>query len=350
MRPSKDERECWYFGIDTRMESISLLIARSSTFPFQPFTDETKDAPENSPRRERKPKGMFTVGGHKITTIYDSMLRLKVQEILSGLKWQTIDVVRLGYDDDEPNNPPVILVTVDINDVDEVRSQEAVEKIHDLMVQFDLPDVHAEVKTGRLFEQARYNQDVHYPLELLRVPKMGASIGNTTSNAAGSLCLYLKIDGSNYGLTCQHVATSSLAPFTSQDDPVIIHQPARKDLRAYEIDQDDGIEEETLALQKYEAEAKMAKEVSRTISLGRDQEVDESQTKLNRCIANKSKMEDVRLPFGVLTHAPGMSTHYLTNHKRDWALVKLDDERFRTLPPNVVSYFSQLYVKITNVI
>ncbi|OBT81969.1 hypothetical protein VE02_09313 [Pseudogymnoascus sp. 03VT05] len=336
MRPSKDESESWYFGIDTRMERVSLLIARSSTYAFQPFTDETKDEPENSPRKERKQKCMFTVGGHKITTIYDSILRLKVQEILSGLKWQSIDVVRLGYYDDEPNNPPVILVTVAINDVDEVRAQEAVEKIHDLMVRFELPDVHAEIKTGRLFDQVEYHQNRLYPLEPLRVPKMGASIGNANLDSAGSLCLYLKIDGINYGLTCQHVATSSKAPFTSPNDPVIILQPARKDLRKYEISQDDGIKEETPTCQEYQAEKEMAEEMNIPLSTGRTKAGQQSENKLKRCIANKLKMEDVRLPFGVLTHAPGISTHHLTNHIRDWALVKLDDERFQTLPPNIL--------------
>lgn len=283
MRPSQDERKAWYIGIDSRMESASLLIARSSTFPFQPFTDETQDAPEGSPRKERKRKGIYTVGTHKIGAIYDSHLRHRVREILSNLsfKWQTIDVVRVGYNHDDP---PVILITVDINNVNEVIAEEAVKKIHDLMIDFHLPDVHAEVKTGRLFEQAKYDQDEVYPLDLLRVPKMGASIGRANSESAGSLCLYLKIDGSNYALTCQHVATTSLAAFTPGEDPdIVILQPARKDLRKYEFDRDEGIEDSTLAVEKFKAEKLNFKEGEMPpISVGREKEAKDSQDKLDR--------------------------------------------------------------------
>ncbi|OBT49132.1 hypothetical protein VE00_00042 [Pseudogymnoascus sp. WSF 3629] len=335
MRPSKDESESWYYGIDARMDVRSLLIARSSTYPFQPFIEETRDDPDGSPRKRLKRKAIFTIGNHKITTIYDSDLRLRVREILSSITWKTIDVVRLGYKD-EPSCP-VILITVDINDVNEDSAQDAVYKIHELMIKFGLPDIHAEIKTGRLFEQTGYNQNVHYPLELLRVPKIGASIGNANSDSAGSICLFLKIDGSDYALTCQHVVTASSEPLTPRNDPDIILQPAKQDLRRYETDRDYCIEEEKWALEEFDAKklrsndegvSPMLKEMGEEAKL--------SLNKLNRCIADKLKMQHVRLPFGILAHAPGISTHPLTNHKRDWALVKLDDERFQTLPPNIL--------------
>jgi hypothetical protein len=338
MRPSKDESESWYYGIDARMDVRSLLIARSSTYPFQPFIEETRDDPDGSPRKRLKRKAIFTIGNHKITTIYDSDLRLRVREILSSITWKTIDVVRLGYKD-EPSCP-VILITVDINDVNEDSAQDAVCKIHELMIKFGLPDIHAEIKTGRLFEQTGYNQNVHYPLELLRVPKIGASIGNANSDSAGSICLFLKIDGSNYALTCQHVVTASSEPLTPRNDPDIILQPAKKDLRRYETDRDYCIEEEKWALEEFDAKKLRSNDEGVSPMLEEmGEEAKLSLNKLNRCIADKLKMQHVRLPFGILAHAPGISTHPLTNHKRDWALVKLDDERFQTLPPNIVSHF-----------
>ncbi|OBT63309.1 hypothetical protein VE03_07222 [Pseudogymnoascus sp. 23342-1-I1] len=248
MRHLKDKTEAWYYGIDARSECLSLLIARSSTYPFEPFTEETRDEVWIQ-RKERKRRATYTIGNHKIGKIYDSELRPRVREMLSDIKWKTIDVVRLAHGD-EPNYP-VILITVNINDVNEEMAQDAVDKIHELMVEFHLPDVHAEIKSGQLFEQVRYRQNDHYPLELSREPKMGASIGNANLDSAGSICLFLKIDGSNYALTCQHAVTTSLAAFNSRDDPGIILQPAKKNLQYYEIDRDYCIKEEEWALREF---------------------------------------------------------------------------------------------------
>lgn len=340
MRPSKDESETWYYGIDARMDVVSMLIARSSTYPFQPFTEETRDAPDHSPRKSRKRKAMFTIGNHKIATIYDSELRLRVREILSSIKWKTIDVVRLGYKD-EPSCP-VILITVDINDVDEVISHDAVNKIHALMVEFHLPDVHAEIKTGRLFEQARYDQDNYYPLELLRVPKLGAGINSAGSSRVGSLCLFLKIDGSNFALTCQHVVTSS-ETFTPTETQNVILQPAKQDLEYNESLLDWCLEGARSICKGFDADKLKSKGGdSAPISKNGELKASMVQDKLKEVVARKSKMDsgmaEVRLPLGTLEHAPGISKHHTTNSRRDWALIKLSDDRFQTLPPNVVSY------------
>ncbi|KFY84605.1 hypothetical protein V500_09169 [Pseudogymnoascus sp. VKM F-4518 (FW-2643)] len=338
MRPSKDESETWYYGIDARMDVVSMLVARSSTYPFQPFTEETRDAPDHSPRKSRKRKAMFTIGNHKIATIYDSELRLRVREILSRIKWKTIDVVRLGYKD-EPSCP-VILITVDINDVDEDISHDAVNKIHALMVEFHLPDVHAEIKTGRLFEQARYDQDEHYPLELIRVPRLGSGINSAGLSRVGSLCLFLKVDGSNFAMTCQHVVTSS-ETFTPTETQNIILQPAKQDLEYNESLLDWTLESVRSICKEFDAK-KLKYKGEDSASISKDEELKASmvQDELKELVARKSKMDsgmaEVRLPFGTLEHAPGISKHHATNSRRDWALIKLSDDRFQTLPPNVL--------------
>jgi hypothetical protein len=172
------------------------------------------------------------------------------------------------------------------------------------------------------------------------VPKIGASIGNANSDSAGSICVFLKIGGSNYALTCQHVVTTSSEASTPRNNPDIILQHAKKDLRDYETDRYYGIKEEKWVLEEFDAEKlKSNKEGAWPVLEGMGVEAKLSLNKLNRCIADRLKMQNVRLPFGILAHAPGISTHPLMNHKRDWALVKLNDERFQTLPPNVVSYF-----------
>ncbi|KFX93486.1 hypothetical protein O988_06801 [Pseudogymnoascus sp. VKM F-3808] len=337
MRPSEDERDSWYFGIDARMYAVSMLVARSSTYPFQKsYTKETQDFYEGDPLKERKRKTMSTIGSRKIIMIYDDELRPRVREILSGIKWKTIDVVRLGYRD-EPSYP-VILITVDINDVDENTAQDAVNKIHELMVKLHLPVVHAEIKTGRLFEQARhnednpysqsrlrdgaiYNQNEHYPLELARVPKLGAGISGADSSLAGSLCLFLKIDGSNYAMACQHV-------------------PPEKDLEYDKDLLDWSLETTRLCYKKLETKKQKA-DRGDSAPISKDEEAQAStvQDELKQLeaekIAMESSMTEVQLPFGTVGYAPSISKHPVTDSRRDWDVIKLNDDRFQTLPPNL---------------
>ncbi|KFY45579.1 hypothetical protein V495_02910 [Pseudogymnoascus sp. VKM F-4514 (FW-929)] len=345
MGPSEEERDSWYFGIDARMYAVSMLVARSPTYPFQKsYTENTRGLDNRDPLNELKRKAMSTIGNHKIVTIYDDESRPRVREILSNIEWKTIDVVRLSYVD-EPSYP-VILITVDIDDVYENTAQDAVNKIHELMVEFHLPDVHAEIKTGRLFEQAksglhldgaRYGEYEHYPLELARVPKLGVSVSSADSSLAGSLCLFLKINDSKYAMTCQHVVISSEA-FTPTDAGNIILQPAKKDLEHYKARFNWRIEANRLCCE--ELEAKKQKAGGRDSALiSKDEEANASivqggliQLEVEK-YAMESAMTEVKLPFGTVEYAPGISKHPLTNSRRDWAVIKLNDIRFQTLPP-----------------
>ncbi|KFY09682.1 hypothetical protein V492_05388 [Pseudogymnoascus sp. VKM F-4246] len=293
-----------------------------------------------SPLRRSKRKCMHTIGNHKIATIYDDKLRPRGREILSDVKWKTIDVVRLGYEE-EPSSP-IILITVNINDVNEDISQGAVDKIHELMVEFGLPDVHAEIKTGRLFEQAgnkqeNYDQNIHYPLELCRVPKLGVGISSDGSNRVGSLCLFLKINGSNYAMTCQHVATSS-GMCTQTDAKNAIFQPAKQDLeqRKYLLNKWMRINQSYCDA----IEAKKSKSTeagSTSISKGQIR-VSELQDEIKELVPRKSAIKSMisEAHFGTLEYAPGIAKHATTNARRDWAVIRLSDDRFETLPPNIL--------------
>jgi hypothetical protein len=350
------------------MYAVSMLVARSSTYPFQKsYTEDTRGLGNGDPLKELKRKAMSAIGNHKIVTIYDDVLRPIVREILSSIKWKTIDVVRLGYRD-EPSYP-VILITVDIDDVDEDTAQDAVNKIHELMVEFHQPDVHAEIKTGRLFEQARYNednpysqsrlrdggiynQDQHYPLELARVPKLGAGISGEDSSLARSLCLFLKIDGSNYAMACQHVVASS-ETCTQMDTKNIVLQPAEKDLE-YDKDLLDWSLETTQSCYKKLEKKKQKAERGDSAAISKDEEAQAStvQDELKQLeaetFAMESAMIEVQLPFGTVEYAPGISKHPVTCSRRDWAAIKLNDDRFQTLPPNLVCLLQLAYVEFAN--
>lgn len=133
MRTTKDEAEWWYYGMTLPDQSLSQLIARSSISTFKSVMNNPADVYWI----ERQVKVMSTVKGHDIVDLYDTNLRPEVRKILreTGIRWLTIDVVCLGFRHEKSDHPPVVLITVDANNVDGESAQNAVDKIHQLMVE-----------------------------------------------------------------------------------------------------------------------------------------------------------------------------------------------------------------------
>ncbi|ELR01896.1 hypothetical protein VC83_03942 [Pseudogymnoascus destructans] len=338
MKPSKEEREQFYLGMDNSEADPPELIARSSTFLFQPYTKASQDEPEEW-MMKRNSRSISTIGNHKIVEIYDSKLRAKVLDILSDIPWKTIDIVRVGCKDDN-DHPPVVLITAAASGVDDDDAQDAVQKIHELMLEHDLPDVHGEMKTGQVFELERYNSGDRYPLELVRVLKMGYSISNADLTFAGSICLFLKIDGVHYALTCQHVVTSSAEAFTPGKGKDLILQPSKGDLQDEATTLNGLMAKPQAFLEKFEADKLKFKRDEAPPPEATQDQADMFQKQLDgyrkRKTAMESAMAEVSLPFGTLMHAPGIAPHPTTNFRRDWALIKLNEDRFQSLPPNVL--------------
>jgi len=211
MPPSEQEREYWYDGLSAAAEARPHLIARSSTERFR-YENYRFDRGWQSQIPDPEKKFISTIGAHPIVKVYDHGLRAKVLDILNGIKWQCVDVVRLGYSD-EPKGKPVVLITADEEEVEQSDAQRVVEKIHALMDAHALSDVHAEVKAGRCFDARRYVRGDIYPVAFNTTPFLGASIGNRASDeGVGSICLYLDIRNEPFALTCRHVAWASDAP------------------------------------------------------------------------------------------------------------------------------------------
>lgn len=220
--------------------------------------------------------------------------------------------------------------------------------------------MHAEVRTGGLFELARYDGRGmgRYPLELVRVPKIGASISNAELTSAGSICLYLKIDGVNYALTCQHVVTPEDTwgeKFTAGNGKDVILQPSKEDLEDDETELNKHIKAKKALCDNYSAEKLKYENGEGPRPANTDQQIEKTRDLLQILNEEKATMEsgiaEVSLPLGTLTFAPGISPHpapgrlphQTTMFRRDWALIKLSEDRFPSLPPNIVSYFSELY-------
>ena len=133
MVTSAHAKRNWYYGLTPNRESDPVLIARSSTSAFRyenhPFYTYYPYGPE-MPKR----KVMSVIGHHPIMAIYDDHLRPRVREALATIKWQTIDIVRLGYEG-ELDNPPVTLITIAPEDAEENVVQDAVDEIRNIMVE-----------------------------------------------------------------------------------------------------------------------------------------------------------------------------------------------------------------------
>lgn len=212
MEYSEQEKAYYYYGLNR--DSTPRLIARSSRALFRYQThDFTQGWPSETPAPEQK--GISTIGPHRIVEIYDEKLRSKVLDILQEIKWQCIDIVRIGYPD-EGAGKPIILVTGEEaeTDIDPSQAQKAVDEIHLLMVENDLSDVHAEFKTGH-YGDLHYGGDGNiyiFPTALNVTPLLGAGIGNEgAKRGTGSICLYLTIQGLPYALTCRHVVWAGVS-------------------------------------------------------------------------------------------------------------------------------------------
>ncbi|OBT83165.1 hypothetical protein VE02_08249 [Pseudogymnoascus sp. 03VT05] len=242
MGTSAHAKHHWYFGLTSRFETDPELIARSSTAPYRYEAHNFESYFPKGPELPQKKK-MSVIGSHPILAVYDKHLRSRVLEALAQIPWQTVDVVRLGYVDNQ-ENPPVVLVTIKKEDVDESRVQVAVNEIRKIMAENNLMDVHAETKTGHLFYKVDCTPEKICPLALNRTPLLGSSLENDTSSVGrGSLCLYVKIDGELYGLTCKHAVMpmnlSRTGATLSDNSTVevgdhIVFQPARVDFEREE--------------------------------------------------------------------------------------------------------------------
>ncbi|OBT58574.1 hypothetical protein VE04_01387 [Pseudogymnoascus sp. 24MN13] len=346
MSTSAHAKKHWYFGLTGDGESDPVLIARSSTELYRYEDHDFKFWFPNGPIIPEY-KVISAIGSHPILAAYNKHLRPKVREALASVPWQTIDIVRLGFADNE-DNPPVVLVTIKEENAEENIVQAAVDRIWNIMVENGFLDVHAEAKTGMLFPQLTYDVDRVIPLEFKQTPKVGCSIGNACIGA-GTLCLYLKIRGEMYGLTCKHVLlpmdlTTPGAPVSNHStiavDGAMVLQPAREDVEK----EDEYLTERISCCQSWlddfiveERNAKMGSIPA--IRQARRNRVQANREWLDELKDKKAHLDSFKpfMPFGSVHTVPGSLKNPAHGCVRDWILFKLFEDRSRDPPRNVVS-------------
>jgi hypothetical protein len=104
----------YYMGLRGRPK----LVARSSNSPWirPSVMDKDRDLPTSPLIVEYVDKQVFTVGKHPLRQKLEVGLRDSIRQVLSTLEPKrmiSVDYVRLGYEQVEGDNPVVILITVE---------------------------------------------------------------------------------------------------------------------------------------------------------------------------------------------------------------------------------------------
>ncbi|RDL32035.1 uncharacterized protein BP5553_09437 [Venustampulla echinocandica] len=240
MKPENPDFTYYYLGLPGNPK----LLARSSTIPWEGIPIVDTPGGHEGPRGQAA-KLAFVITHHPLRGKLDNGLRDNIRHVLATMqpcRWISVDYLRIGYNEVEQNNPVVILVTAEEDQVPRAEAERVVGAISSECRRADLPDVEVEVKEGRRAELAGglpSDEPLIHPIDY---PLVGASIAiaqkhTTVLGGCGTLGGYVLIDGKVMGLTNHHVAfgSSRLEAFPTQDEApagvsYTILQPAGKDI------------------------------------------------------------------------------------------------------------------------
>ena len=133
--------------------------------------------------------------------------------VLGDLPWNAIDVLRIGYDFEDPTKYPVILwVSVQPGSTTWDKCYPCAIKCTAVLRKYDILDVECEIKEAELFDLAGPKllklqlQDFCREDRLPFTRTLGQSISRSNLEREGSMGLYLKQSNGNryFGLTCRH--------------------------------------------------------------------------------------------------------------------------------------------------
>lgn len=136
-KPLPDEVKSYFDGLAGNPK----LVARSSTYPFPPTILTRPTALGGFPNYDNgysRLKMLSNIGPHPIVQIYDLGPRQKILDILQGLPWYRIDVLRIGYYYNSMKNPVVVLITVKAEAVDFITGYKAVQECYEVLLQYVL--------------------------------------------------------------------------------------------------------------------------------------------------------------------------------------------------------------------
>ncbi|CCF34964.1 hypothetical protein CH063_00192 [Colletotrichum higginsianum] len=212
--PTELERNCFYHGLPSQPK----LVARSSLTPFRYNVDD----PWSSDR-----KTLAVAGEHAIASTWNnepSTLKHQILGILTqqNVDWQAIDILRIGYEDEE--KPLIVSISVLTDTLPWKTGNQVARDCRKALVEHGLDDVHCEIKESKLVNLsssfAVHQQDAHnypptYQSYMYQLSdQLGTAIASKDQpRREGTKGIYLHRIGSEpaeiFALTCRHVCYSS---------------------------------------------------------------------------------------------------------------------------------------------
>lgn len=321
-----DSFEYYYWGL----RGNPRLLARSSS---QPWTIPRTEEIGFDGNFEKIRKVISVVSHHPIRAKLDQGLRQNIRQVLASMKpcrWISVDYVRLGYDHEvEINNPVVVWVTIEENQVTLVEAQRIVDVMAQECRRAGLPDVEVEMTEGR----RTTNEDIiwgeQFPMPI-QYPYIGSSIARKGSEGVGSLGGYVQIDGEIMGITNHRVAFESRLeafPTTEEESSQVAYemlQPAERDLLDH------------ITSYKDELDELIKTQIQKKPTSSREEKIKKFQLQLEELTSWRPEM----CLLGSVWKTSGVRTRSSEKPLRcgfNWALIKLGNPSRFPDPTNLVN-------------
>jgi WD40 repeat protein len=314
--PGEEEQTFYYYGLPSQPK----LVARSSGFRWQrQFSDQHEIR-----------KVLKNIGNHPIVDQYNDNVIEDIINVLKDLPWNAIDVLRIGYQFEDPTKYPVILwVSVQPGSTTWAKCYHCAINCTAVLRKYNIPDVECEIKEAEIFNLAGPRllklqlQDSCRYERLPFTQTLGQSITQSNLKREGSMGLYLKQSNNNryFGLTCRHCVLDTdneAYSYTNRSQPALtIIQPGHKAFK--EQDEQCKLDFEWWSGQGEHQEGK-AEEI---------QALNDTKDILNRFR---------NLNYRVIGYvfSPPRALHHSGGWLRDWALIELDVEKFGEDLTNIV--------------
>lgn len=142
--PSSIEAERYYYGIHSRPR----LVARSSTNVWVKPT---------GPEAHLITKELGPLGSHPLRDIWEASVGPAIFEYLDskGVKWTSIDPVRIGYDDEIPR-PAIVWIGVVPGSLSAEDGVEIAVHCKGILTAHQMDDVHVEIRESEVFRYASH--------------------------------------------------------------------------------------------------------------------------------------------------------------------------------------------------
>ena len=315
--PGEEEQTFYYYGLPSRPK----LVARSSGFRWQRQFDDQHEIR----------KVLKNVGNHPIVDQYNDNVIEDIINVLGDLPWNAIDVLRIGYQSEDPTKYPVILcVSVQPGSTTWDKCYQCAISCTAVLRKYNIPDVECEIKEAEIFNLAGPRllklqlQDSCQYEHLPFTRTLGQSIAQSNLEREGGMGLYLKQSNDNryFGLTCRHCVLDTdneAYSYTNRSQPALtIIQPGHKAFK--EEDEHCKLHFEWWSGQGEHQEGN-AEEIQ---ALNDTKDILDHFRNLNdRAI-------------GHVFSSPPRALHHSDGWLRDWALIELDVQKFSEDLTNIV--------------